>query len=146
MVNRLVRAANSSEPLPGASCLSSGLQQKIIAIGASTGGTEALSTVISMEKLRILSDAAKYDAACTSSGVDKKAGRGGMGSASAAGICHSFAGDGRCISLLKVLLTNACVYNCAYCVNRCSNDVPRAAFASRELAELTMYIVLIILF
>ena len=91
-----------------------------------------------MEKLRILSDAAKYDAACTSSGVDKKAGRGGMGSASAAGICHSFAGDGRCISLLKVLLTNACVYNCAYCVNRCSNDVPRAAFAPRELAELTM--------
>ena len=81
-----------------------------------------------MEKLRILSDAAKYDAACTSSGVDKTAGRGGMGSAAASGICHSFAGDGRCISLLKVLLTNVCVYNCAYCVNRCSNDVPRASF------------------
>ena len=91
-----------------------------------------------MEKLRILSDAAKYDAACTSSGVDKTAGRGGMGSAAASGICHSFAGDGRCISLLKVLLTNVCVYNCAYCVNRCSNDVPRASFSPRELAELTM--------
>ena len=90
------------------------------------------------EKLRILSDAAKYDAACTSSGVDKRAGRGGTGSASACGICHSFAADGRCISLLKVLLTNSCVYDCAYCVNRVSNDTRRAAFAPRELAELTM--------
>lgn len=90
------------------------------------------------EKLRILSDAAKYDAACTSSGVDKRAGRGGTGSASACGICHSFAADGRCISLLKVLLTNSCVYDCAYCVNRVSNDTRRTAFAPRELAELTM--------
>ena len=90
------------------------------------------------EKLQILSDAAKYDAACTSSGVDKKAGRGCMGSASAAGICHSFAADGRCISLLKVLLTNVCIYNCAYCVNRCTNDTRRAAFTPRELADLTM--------
>ncbi len=91
-----------------------------------------------LEKLKILSDAAKYDAACTSSGVDKKAYRGGMGSASAAGICHSFAGDGRCISLLKVLLTNVCVYDCAYCVNRRSNDTRRASFTPRELADLTM--------
>ena len=91
-----------------------------------------------MEKLRILSDAAKYDAACTSSGVDKSSRRGSMGSASAAGICHSFAGDGRCISLLKVLLTNVCVYDCAYCVNRRSNDTARAAFTPRELADLTM--------
>lgn len=91
-----------------------------------------------MEKLRILSDAAKYDAACTSSGVDKRAGRGGMGSAMAAGCCHSFAADGRCISLLKVLLTNVCIFDCAYCVNRCSHDTERAAFTPRELADLTM--------
>jgi putative DNA modification/repair radical SAM protein len=90
------------------------------------------------EKLRILSDAAKYDAACTSSGVDKKASRGGMGSAAACGICHSFAGDGRCISLLKVLMTNVCVYDCAYCVNRVSHDTLRTAFTPRELADLTM--------
>ena len=91
-----------------------------------------------MEKLRILSDAAKYDAACTSSGAQKSAGRGGIGSAEAVGICHSFAGDGRCISLLKVLQTNACVYDCAYCVNRRSNDTRRASFSPRELADLTI--------
>lgn len=90
------------------------------------------------EKLRILSDAAKYDVACTSSGVDKKAAKNGIGSAAACGICHSFAGDGRCISLLKVLLTNVCAYDCKYCINRKSNDVPRAAFLPRELAELTI--------
>ncbi len=91
-----------------------------------------------MEKLRILSDAAKYDAACTSSGAQKSARRGGIGSAEACGICHSFAGDGRCISLLKVLQSNVCVYDCAYCVNRRSNDTRRASFAPRELAELTI--------
>ena len=91
-----------------------------------------------MEKLRILSDAAKYDVACTSSGAQKSARRGGIGSAAACGICHSFAGDGRCISLLKVLQTNACVYDCAYCVNRRSNDTRRVSFAPRELAELTI--------
>lgn len=90
------------------------------------------------EKLRILSDAAKYDVACTSSGVDKKAAKNGIGSAAACGICHSFAGDGRCISLLKVLLTNVCAYDCKYCINRKSNDVPRAVFLPRELAELTI--------
>lgn len=90
------------------------------------------------EKLRILTDAAKYDVACTSSGVDKKASAGGLGSAAACGICHTFAGDGRCISLLKVLMTNSCVYNCAYCVNRSTNDLPRATFEPRELAELTI--------
>jgi len=89
-----------------------------------------------MEKLRILSDAAKYDAACTSSGAQKSAQRGGIGSAEACGICHSFAADGRCISLLKVLQTNVCVYDCAYCINRRSNDTRRAAFTPRELAEL----------
>ncbi|WP_312692685.1 putative DNA modification/repair radical SAM protein [Caproiciproducens sp.] len=90
------------------------------------------------DKLKILTDAAKYDVACTSSGVDKKAARGGMGNATACGICHSFAADGRCISLLKVLMTNACTYDCQYCVNRRSNDTPRAAFTPRELAELTI--------
>ena len=90
------------------------------------------------EKLRILSDAAKYDAACTSSGVNKAGRHGSIGSAAACGICHTFAGDGRCISLLKVLLTNVCVYDCAYCVNRRSHDVPRTAFTPRELAQLTI--------
>lgn len=90
------------------------------------------------DKLKILTDAAKYDVACTSSGVDKKAGAGQIGSAAAAGICHSFAADGRCISLLKVLMTNICIYDCKYCVNRHSNDTPRAFFTPRELAELTI--------
>lgn len=90
------------------------------------------------EKLRILTAAAKYDVACTSSGVDRKAGKGQIGSAAACGICHSFASDGRCISLLKVLMTNYCVYDCKYCVNRTSNDVKRTAFSPRELAELTI--------
>lgn len=89
-------------------------------------------------KLQILSDAAKYDAACTSSGVDRQAAPGQMGSSVACGICHSFAGDGRCISLLKVLMTNSCIYDCKYCVNRRSNDTPRATFTPKELADLTM--------
>ncbi len=90
------------------------------------------------EKLKILTDAAKYDVACTSSGVDKKASPGGIGSAAACGICHSFSADGRCVSLLKVLMTNVCVYDCKYCVNRRSHDTPRTAFTPRELAELTI--------
>ena len=77
-----------------------------------------------MEKLKILSAAAKYDAACTSSGVDRKSAPDGIGNSTACGICHSFAADGRCISLLKVLFSNACAYNCQYCVNRCTNDAP----------------------
>ena len=91
-----------------------------------------------MKKLEILTDAAKYDAACTSSGVDKKGNKNGMGSANASGICHSFAADGRCISLFKVLLSNACIYDCSYCVNRRTNDVKRTTFTPRELANLTM--------
>jgi len=94
--------------------------------------------VDTLAKLRILSDAAKYDAACTSSGLDKKARPNGMGATIAAGCCHSFSADGRCISLLKVLMTNVCVYDCAYCVNRVSNETTRAAFTPRELADLTM--------
>ncbi len=90
-----------------------------------------------MEKFKILTEGAKYDAACTSSGADRP-GNKGLGSALAAGCCHSFSADGRCISLLKVLLTNHCIYDCKYCVNRSSNDVPRVAFAPRELAELTI--------
>lgn len=90
-----------------------------------------------LEKLTILTDAAKYDVACTSSGVDRTA-VGGVGSTVGCGICHSFAADGRCISLLKVLQSNACAYDCAYCVNRRSSDGPRATFTPQELAELTM--------
>lgn len=91
-----------------------------------------------IEKLGILADAAKYDVACTSSGVDRGAAAGRLGSAVSAGICHSFSADGRCIALLKVLFTNACAYDCAYCVNRRENDVPRVAFKPRELADLTI--------
>ncbi|WP_165248169.1 putative DNA modification/repair radical SAM protein [Adlercreutzia sp. ZJ141] len=90
------------------------------------------------DKLEILADAAKYDVACTSSGVNRGAVFGQLGSASSAGCCHSFTPDGRCITLLKVLMTNVCIYDCAYCVNRASNDVPRAAFTPRELADLTI--------
>lgn len=89
-------------------------------------------------KLALLADAAKYDVACTSSGIDRNAHMGALGNATAAGICHSFSADGRCITLLKVLLTNVCVFDCAYCASRCSNDVPRASFRPRELADLTM--------
>lgn len=91
-------------------------------------------------KLTVLADSAKYDVACTSSGADGQSapGRGGMGSKKLCGICHSFAADGRCVSLLKVLMTNICIYDCQYCVNRRSNDVPRAAFTPEELAELTI--------
>lgn len=91
-----------------------------------------------MEKLEILTASAKYDVACTSSGSDRKGQAGSLGSTAAMGICHSFAADGRCISLLKVLMTNACVYDCAYCVNRKSNPVRRAAFTPEEIADLTM--------
>ena len=93
-----------------------------------------------LEKVTILTDAAKYDASCTSSGVSRgfQAGKIGNTSSSVAGCCHSFSADGRCISLLKVLMTNCCVYDCKYCVTRRSNDTRRAAFTPRELAELTI--------
>lgn len=90
------------------------------------------------EKLAILSDAAKYDVACTSSGMQREGKPGEVGNSIAAGICHSFSADGRCISLLKVLLTNECIFDCKYCINRSSNDVPRTSFTPRELCELTM--------
>lgn len=93
-----------------------------------------------LDKLTILTDAAKYDASCTSSGVIRGSRPGMIGntSSSIAGCCHSFSADGRCISLLKVLMTNYCVYDCKYCVNRRSNDTRRTAFTPRELAELTV--------
>ena len=91
-----------------------------------------------MEKLGILANSAKYDVACTSSGVDRKGNGVDMGNCVAAGICHSFSSDGRCISLLKILLTNECIYDCKYCLNRCSNDVPRATFTPDEICRLTV--------
>ena len=90
------------------------------------------------EKLGILTDAAKYDVACTSSGVDRRGDGKGMGNTELGGICHSFSSDGRCISLLKILFTNECIYDCKYCINRKSNDVPRASFTPDEVCELTM--------
>ncbi len=93
-----------------------------------------------LDKLTILTDAAKYDAACTSSGGDRASKKGYIGntSTSVAGCCHTFSADGRCVSLLKVLMTNCCVYDCKYCVNRRSNDTKRAAFTPEELADLTI--------
>ncbi|MCB4823228.1 putative DNA modification/repair radical SAM protein [Roseicella aerolata] len=91
-------------------------------------------------KLEILADAAKYDASCASSGTEKRDSRkGGIGSTEGMGICHAYAPDGRCISLLKVLLTNACVFDCAYCINRASSNVPRARFTVQELVDLTLH-------
>jgi len=91
-------------------------------------------------KLAILADAAKYDASCASSGTDKRSSIGGkgIGSTEGSGICHSYAPDGRCISLLKILLTNFCVYDCLYCVNRVSSNVPRARFSVDEVVQLTL--------
>ena len=91
-----------------------------------------------MQKLEVLTDAAKYDVACTSSGVERKGNGRDMGNCIAAGICHSFSSDGRCISLLKILLTNECIYDCKYCLNRRSNDIPRASFTPDEICNLTM--------
>lgn len=91
-----------------------------------------------MQKLEILTDAAKYDVACTSSGVERKGDGKYMGNCTKAGICHSFSSDGRCISLLKILMTNECIFDCKYCLNRKSNDVPRATFTPEEICTLTM--------
>ncbi|CUP01106.1 MULTISPECIES: putative DNA modification/repair radical SAM protein [Clostridium] len=90
------------------------------------------------EKLRILSDAAKYDVSCSSSGSNRNSKKGQLGSVSTSGICHSFTPDGRCISLLKILLTNYCIYDCTYCLNRKSNDIERAAFTVDEIVSLTI--------
>lgn len=90
-----------------------------------------------MEKLQILSDSAKYDVSCSSSGSKRK-NNGGIGNAAFSGICHSFSADGRCISLLKILMTNACIYDCKYCINRSSNIVQRACFSPMEIADITI--------
>ena len=98
-----------------------------------------LSESLSVEqKLEILAESAKYDVACTSSGMQREGKKGELGNSVGAGICHSFSADGRCISLLKVLFTNECIFDCKYCINRSSNDVPRASFTPRELCELTI--------
>lgn len=91
-----------------------------------------------LKKLEILSDAAKYDVSCSSSGSNRQNKKNGLGNASMAGICHSWSDDGRCISLLKILMTNYCIYDCVYCVNRSSNDLPRAIFTPEEIVDLTV--------
>lgn len=91
-----------------------------------------------ISKLEILAESAKYDISCASSGTSRSNKNKGIGSASRCGICHSFTADGRCISLLKIMLTNYCMFDCAYCINRQSNDIPRAGFTPKELAELTI--------
>lgn len=91
-----------------------------------------------MEKLHILTDAAKYDVACTSSGVDRAGNGRSIGNCLAPGICHTFSADGRCVSLLKILFTNECIFNCSYCLNNCENDVKRASFTPEEICTLTM--------
>lgn len=90
------------------------------------------------EKLEILADAAKYDVSCSSSGGNRKNKNSGLGDSHASGICHSYTEDGRCVSLLKILLTNHCIYDCAYCVSRKSNDIKRAAFSVEEVVDLTI--------
>lgn len=90
------------------------------------------------EKLQILADAAKYDVACTSSGTDRGGDGTGIGNCCRSGICHSFSADGRCISLLKILFTNECIYDCKYCINRRTNDVPRTSFTPDEICTLTI--------
>ena len=91
-----------------------------------------------LEKLKVLAESAKYDVSCASSGVTRRHRAGGVGSTAGWGICHSFTADGRCVSLLKIMLTNVCIYDCAYCINRRSNDIRRAAFTPDELTELTI--------
>lgn len=91
-----------------------------------------------LEKLQVLAESAKYDVSCASSGTTRKSTPGGIGSTSGWGICHSFTEDGRCVSLLKIMLTNYCIYDCAYCINRRSNDLKRATFSVSELVELTI--------
>lgn len=91
-----------------------------------------------IDKLKILADSAKYDVSCSSSGSKRANTKTGIGNGEIAGICHSWASDGRCISLLKILMTNACIYDCKYCINRSSNASPRATFTPREVADLTI--------
>ena len=91
-----------------------------------------------LDKLTILADSAKYDASCSSSGSKRKNSKDGIGNGNFSGICHSWGADGRCISLLKILFSNSCIYDCKYCINRCSNSVKRATFTPQEVADLTI--------
>ena len=91
-----------------------------------------------LAKLKILAESAKYDVSCASSGTSRSHRKGSVGSTAGWGICHSFAEDGRCIALLKIMLTNYCMFDCAYCINRRSNDIPRATFSVTELVDLTI--------
>ena len=90
------------------------------------------------QKLEILADAAKYDASCASSGAKRAGAPGGLGNSDGTGICHSYTPDGRCVSLLKILLTNVCTYDCVFCVNRLSSDIQRARFTPEEVVSLTL--------
>lgn len=110
---------------------------KISVFPQETAPASHLSPTV-MEKLAILADAAKYDVACTSSGIDRKGDGTGIGNTKSCGICHSFSADGRCVSLLKILLTNECIFNCSYCQNNCDNDIPRATFTPEEICTLTI--------
>ena len=112
-------------------------QSKIILTGNPIVHTSNSSYTL-QEKLRILSDAAKYDVACTSSGVDRANDGTGLGNAVSGGICHAFTADGRCVSLLKILMTNECAYNCKYCINRVTSDVRRATFTPEEICSLVI--------
>ncbi len=105
-----------------------------------SGETYLFSDMDIGTKLAILADAAKYDASCASSGTTKRNSRtsGGVGSTTGSGICHSYTPDGRCVSLLKILLTNFCVYDCLYCINRVSSNVQRARFSAEEVVQLTL--------
>ena len=89
------------------------------------------------EKLQILTDSAKYDASCSSSGSNRKT-KEGIGNTAVSGICHSFSSDGRCISLLKILMTNCCIFDCKYCLNRKSNTIKRALFTPEEICDITL--------
>jgi len=97
-----------------------------------------MPTLSFQQRLKILADSAKYDASCSCSGTSRKGTPGGVGGTAKSGVCHTWTADGRCVSLLKILLSNACIYDCAYCINRRSNDIPRASFTPDEVVNLTM--------
>ena len=140
MAHDRCRRASTAQSFAGQAL--SGLGNHPDAHAGSTGRTQSLYiyTVNTQSKLAILADAAKYDASCASSGAPKRSSRGrdGLGATDGMGICHSYTPDGRCVSLLKVLLTNFCLYDCQYCVNRRSSNVPRARFTPEEVVRLTL--------
>lgn len=134
----ITAAAAVSSTILSSAALTASRQKPLVLSGNTCLSAESKPSMTLTEKLGILSDAAKYDVSCSSSGVGRKGDGTGIGNTSAAGICHSFGADGRCISLLKILFTNECIYDCKYCINRKSNDVPRASFTPDEICELTI--------